>query len=359
MQQSYFAKVLISGKEVLHNQVVEVQDGIVKSIYSNDAGISVNFKGHYLVPTFIDLQIYGAAGKLFSMYPTADSLQTITADSKLHGTSQILITIATNTDAVVFKSIDAVREYWNTGGTGIIGLHLEGPWINKVKRGAHIESLIQNPDVSVVDRILKYGKDVVKMITLAPEVSSNEVTELIKSYGIVISAGHSNATLAEASQSFSMGITAVTHLFNAMSPFHHRDIGLPGAAFMHDSVMASIIVDGHHVDFNAIKIAKQLMGDRLFLITDAVAETKEGPYQHRYSDGRYLSDNTLSGSALTMLQAVKNCIAHCDISAEEAFKMASFYPAKLLNLPGGNIELNQRASFVLLDEGFDLLTVCT
>lgn len=148
-------------------------------------------------------------------------------------------------------------------------------------------------------------------------------------------------------------------MFNAMSSFHHRDIGLPGATFMHQSMMSSIVVDGFHVDFAAVKIAKKLMGDRLFLITDAVTETKEGPYQHRYFEGRYLSGNILSGSALTMLEAVKNCIVHCDISADEAFRMASLYPASLMNMQGGIIEVNQKASFVLLDEDFGLLNVCT
>lgn len=340
--------------------MVSVQDGHIKSISRVDEHqlTAGTLHGHYLVPSFIDLQIYGAAGKLFSMYPSANTLELMYKDALKFGTSQFLVTIATNTDEVIKKCIDAIRVYWEKGGQGVLGLHLEGPWINKSKRGAHIESLIQKPEICEVRFILEYGIDVIKMITLAPEVCNDEVLALIRSNGITISAGHSAATFKEANSGFSKGITAVTHLFNAMSSFHHRDTGLPGAAFEHPTVMSSIIVDGHHVDYAAVKIAKQLMSDRLFLITDAVTETNEGPYPHTYHEGRYLSSNTLSGSALTMLKAVTNCIEHCGISQEEAFRMASTYPARLLNIQGGTIVVHQKASFLLFNERLELLASC-
>jgi N-acetylglucosamine-6-phosphate deacetylase len=113
------------------------------------------------------------------------------------------------------------------------------------------------------------------MITIAPEVCSVEVLELLKSYGIILSAGHSNASYTEAMNAFDH-VDAVTHLYNAMSPLHHREPGMVGAVFAHKTIMASIIADGHHVDFNAINIAKEIMKERLFVITDAVTETTEG-----------------------------------------------------------------------------------
>jgi N-acetylglucosamine-6-phosphate deacetylase len=162
----------------------------------------------------------------------------------------------------------------------VLGLHIEGPWINPVKRGAHIEELIHAPSVEQVRALLEYGKGVIRIITLAPEVVSPEIIQLIRSYGIVISAGHSNATYAQAKTGFASGIRAVTHLYNAMSPLLHREPGLVGASMDDEQVMASIIPDGHHVDYAAIRIAKAVMKERLFVITDAVTDTDEGQYPH-------------------------------------------------------------------------------
>lgn len=343
----------------MYDQAVVVQEAMIENISSFVQGYTKpDYSGHYLVPSFIDLQIYGSRGKLFSMYPTPGTLQTMYAHCSEAGTGHFLVTIATNTSEVMYRAIDAVRNYWESDGKGLIGLHLEGPWINPLKRGAHIEAFIKKPLPGDLLPLLTYGRGIIKMITLAPELCSDDVLRMIKSFDIIISAGHSNATYAEATASFSKGVTTVTHLFNAMSPFHHRDTGLPGATFRHAAAMSSIIVDGHHVDFSAVAIAKRLMGERLFLITDAVAETREGPYQHTLQGGRYLSANTLSGSALTMLEAVKNCVIHCEIKAEEALRMASLYPAKLMDIEGGNIRLNERASFILLDEDLNVIQTC-
>ena len=163
------------------------------------------------------------------------------------------------------KGIDAVKDYWKNGGSGVPGLHIEGPWINKEKRGAHVESLIHAPQKEEVMELLEYGKAVIKMITLAPEICSEEIIELIKSYGIIISAGHSNATYSGAMAAFEKNIHVATHLFNAMSALHHRQPGLPAAIMQHPSVMASIVADGYHVDFTMISLAKKIMGERLFL----------------------------------------------------------------------------------------------
>lgn len=361
VQQHYFIKILFTGSEVLYDQLLTVEHGIVISLMSIDALHipAAAMEAHLIAPAFIDLQIYGAGGKLFSMYPSPDTLRTMYEHGLKGGTSDFLVTVATNSLEVIMASVDAIKAYWNEGGKGVIGLHLEGPWINKSKRGAHLEKFIKVPETSEVLSVLNYGKGVIKMITLAPEMCSDGVLQLIKSFDISISAGHSNASFEEARSFFSKGISTVTHLFNAMSAFHHRDTGLPGATFEHPSVMSSIIVDGFHVDYSAVKIAKKLMGDRLFLITDAVTETKEGPYQHTFDDGRYTSSGTLSGSALTMIQAVKNCITHCGIPDDEAFRMGSLYPANLLNLEAGKITINQKASFIILDENLEVLDTCT
>jgi N-acetylglucosamine-6-phosphate deacetylase len=194
------------------------------------------------------------------------------------------------------------------------------------------------------------------MITLAPEICSKEIIQLIREASIVISAGHSNARYDEAKKGFSQGISAVTHLFNAMSPLQHRAPGLVGAAMDDDSVMASIIADGNHVEFPAIRIAKQVMRERLFAITDAVTTTSRGYYQHELAGDKYEAAGILSGSSLTMAKAVQNLVNEVGIEKGEALRMASLYPAKLLKLDHeiGRIEKGYKSKMIVLDEKMEL-----
>jgi len=195
------------------------------------------------------------------------------------------------------------------------------------------------------------------MITLAPELCSQEVIDLILSYNVVISAGHSNASYEQAKKSFASGITTVTHLYNAMSPLQHRAPGLVGAAMDGNQVMASIIPDGHHVDFAAIRIAKAVMKERLFIITDAVTETDKGGYQHQLAGDKYEAGGILSGSALTMGKSVRNLVDHCGIEWGEALRMCSLYPARLMGLENelGKIEKGYKAKMVLMDDTRNVL----
>lgn len=311
-----------------------------------------------IVPAFIDAQIYGGNGKLFSAYPETDALARLVDYCRSGGAAYCLPTVATNTKEVFYQCIDAVRKYWAEGGKGILGLHLEGPWINPLKRGAHIESFIHTPALPEVKELLKYGKDVIKMITLAPEVCSYEILDFVCAEGIIISAGHSNATYAEAMNGFAHDISAVTHLYNAMSPLLHREPGLVGAAMNNDKVMVSIIPDGYHVDFAAIRIAKKILGERLFAITDAVTETKEGPYPHQRAGDKYEAGGILSGSALTMQKALYNLVHHVNIEPEEALRMCSLYPAKLLGLDqqSGRIRPGYKADLVVLNKEFEIIS---
>ncbi|HEX7845544.1 MAG TPA: N-acetylglucosamine-6-phosphate deacetylase [Chitinophagaceae bacterium] len=353
--KAYIADRIFTGEEWLNQHAILVEHGSIQQIVpvsSLPSSMPVqHFDDGILVPSFIDLQIYGAYGKLLAVYPEADSLFKLSDYCRKGGAAFCLPTVATNTKEVFLNSIDAVKEYWKQDGEGVLGLHLEGPWINPVKRGAHIESLIHPPSLDEVKELLDYGKGIIKMITLAPEVCSKDVIELILSYDIIISAGHSNATYSEATESFENGITAVTHLYNAMSPLQHRQPGLAGAAMDHRSVMSSIIPDGHHVDYPAIRIAKNAMQQRLFAITDAVTETAEGHYQHYLAGDKYEAANILSGSALTMDKALKNLVGHCGIDTGEAIRMCSLYPAQVMKLDNelGRIAKGYRATITLLD----------
>lgn len=350
----YSATKIFTGDEWLENHSIIVEDGFIKQILPTQKLIVPSTETvECLVPAFIDIQIYGAYRKLFSVFPEVDALQKLHEYSVEGGANYFLPTVATNTNEVIYACIDAIKSYWQQGGKGCFGLHVEGPWINKVKRGAHQEAIIHSPTMDEVKALLEYGKDVIKMITLAPEVCSKEIIELIKNYGVIISAGHSNISYQEAMQCFDEGlVTTVTHLYNAMSPLQHREPGLVGAAFNHPTIMASIIPDGFHVDFAAIKIAKQIMKKRLFVITDAVTETNEGFYPHQLNDDKYESNNILSGSALTMRKAVQNLVAFCDVELDEALRMCSLYPAQALCLSNelGKIEIGYKADFIEWDD---------
>jgi N-acetylglucosamine-6-phosphate deacetylase len=359
----YIADRIFTGQEWLEDHAILVEENLIKDIIPSltlRGNIPIkNFARCFIAPAFIDLQIYGAHGKLLAAYPEADSLFELNEYCRKGGAAFCLPTVGTNAQEILYKCIDAVKDYWNQGGKGILGLHPEGPWINPVKRGAHIESLIHSPSLKEAEELLNYGKGVIKMITLAPEVCSKEVIDLILSHEIVLSAGHSNATYKEALQGFDNGIATVTHLYNAMSPLQHRKPGLVGATLDHPSVTASIIPDGHHVDFAAIRIAKQVMKERLFVITDAVTDTDKGYYLHKKEGDKYEAGGILSGSALTMDKAVQNLVSHCNIELAEALRMCSLYPAQAIKMDNkfGRIEKGYQARLVILDQNLNTITI--
>jgi N-acetylglucosamine-6-phosphate deacetylase len=336
MPVAFINAPLFTGHEWLHGHAVITNDDIIEAvvpIVDLPSGIEIkDCTGSMLVPAFVDLQIYGAGGKLFSAYPQPDSLQALYEHNWQHGTAACLVCIATQPMEVIYQCMDAIKQYWQEGGKGILGMHLEGPFMNSAKRGAHVAEWIHAPAVEEVKALIQKAGDVIKIITVAPEVCSDEVLQLLQEAGIIISAGHSNATLEEGKSAFAKGVQSTTHLFNAMSPLHHRQPGLPVAALQY-APAASIIPDGIHVHYEMVKLAKAAMGERLFFITDAVTECSIGPYQHVLNGDHYtLPDGTLSGSALTLQQGVMNAVRHCGIPLEEALRMTSLYPAKLMGM---------------------------
>lgn len=352
----YSADKIFTGTCWLKEHALVVENDIVENIIpvgDIPADVPVEkLQDLTIAPAFIDLQIYGAYGRLFSVYPEIDTLHKLNSYCRSGGAACFLPTVATNSYSVFYRCIDAVCNYWNEGGNGVLGIHLEGPWINTLKHGAHIESFIHSPSMAQVKELITYGKDVIKMITLAPEVCSDEVTEYLLANNITISAGHSNCSYETAKKGFEKGISSVTHLYNAMSALQHRAPGLVGAVMDDEKVMASIIPDGYHVDFAAIRIAKEVMKERLFVITDAVTETDKGPYPHYLAGDKYEASGILSGSALTMGKAVQNLVSRAGIELGEAIRMCSLYPARLIGLDKklGKIEKGYDATFVLMDK---------
>ena len=339
--------VLISGKEVI---------GLIPAAEIPSSAEIIDARGGYVVPGFVDLQVYGGGSRLFSADPTAAALDEIATALVNSGTTSFMVTIATNTTELVDEALRIMQHYRHPA---LLGLHLEGPYLNPEKRGAHPASYIRKPEKAEIRSLLERAGKSLRMMTIAPERFDDEVIDLLLDSGIILSAGHSNATFEEATHGFRKGVQAVTHFFNAMSPFHHRDPGLPGATFQSDTAKASIIADGIHVDYQTLAISKRLLGDRLFLITDAVVAGDTGTYTHVFKGDRYtLPDGTLSGSALTMMQAVANCVRYAGIPLEEALRMATLYPASLIGAHNlGRISAGTTANLVIFDTNYNIQQV--
>lgn len=355
MSQAYFNGPIFTGTEILHDQAVLVDNDRITAILSTDQipshYVKWDLQGKMLAPALIDLQIYGGNGKMFSQETTVKSIEHSYDYCKAGGAHHFMITLATNSLEIFLEGIEAVKAYWAKGGQGLLGLHLEGPYLNKVKKGAHLEEYIHSPSMDEVKSLMRAGAGVVKMMTLAPECCDSAIVRYLQEEGVLISAGHTNATYDEATNAFNNGIPLATHLYNAMSGLQHRAPGVVGAIFDHDRVCSSVVCDGIHVDFAAVRIAKEIMKERLFYITDAVAEANGGGYAHVFKGDHYaLPNGTLSGSALTMMQCVENGVKHLGISLEESLRMASTYPAQFLtDRKLGKIAKGYEAAFVMVE----------
>ena len=341
----------------------------------------IDCQNNIVSPGFIDVQVYGSGGRLFGTYPDERTLLQMEQDLVQQGTTGFLATIATNTLDIFEKGFQATHCYNKSEQFigNFWGVHLEGPYISQAKRGAHPVDCIREATVSEVKTILSQAKGTLKAMTIAPEEVSEDIQQLLVDEKVVLSCGHSNASLSQGNNFLANNlVTAVTHLYNAMPSLYHRpgSVGYIPSVFTHRPY-TSIVVDGVHVDYSMVQLAKRELNDKLFLITDAVTETKEGVYPHSLhiekniieceSGGKeeveeirkyVMPDGTLSGSALTMLLAVKNCVRHCDIPLCEAIKMATLYPARMLGVDQskGLIEIGYDADICVFDDNFEVVS---
>ncbi|KUG09469.1 N-acetylglucosamine-6-phosphate deacetylase [Solirubrum puertoriconensis] len=346
--------------ELLHHAVIISGDQIEAVVPTAElpADIAVHdLGGLHVAPGLIDLQVYGADQVLFSTHPTVAVLARMQAAFCQQGTTHFLATMPTNSPVLMREAVQAGKAFRQQHPNGgLLGVHLEGPYISHEKKGAHQAEFIRVPDVAELREWLHLGEGALRMLTMAPEVATPEAVALLREAGVVLSAGHTNATYAQATTAFRSGFTAATHLFNAMSALTGREPGVVGAVYDSAIAYASIIADGVHCDFASVRISQKLMGERLFLITDAVAESPEGAYQFRHAGDRFVDrQGTLAGSALSMLQAVRNCVQHVGISLAESLRMATLYPARVLGLENhlGLVAPGYQASLCLFDDALE------
>ena len=333
---------VVSDYEVWPEGTVLFGDGAIADVdrdgaLADDADEVYEYPDSLILPGFVDLQVNGAFGVDAASEP--ERLAELSRALLSTGTTAYLPTVISSPETLYEEALPAIGGAMDEPeGAEVLGVHLEGPFLNLQKRGAHAAAHVVPPDPAMLAWLLDLGP--VRMVTLAPElVGVGELIDQAAGRGVVVSAGHSDASFELAYGSFDGSVGGVTHLFNAMSPMHHREPGLPGASFAHPRVSCGLIADGHHVHPEMVGLSFRMLGpDRIHLVTDAIAAAGAPAGEYRlatrtvYSDGGVprLGSGAIAGSILTMEEAFRNILAFTGCTVPEAARMASTSPARLV-----------------------------
>jgi N-acetylglucosamine-6-phosphate deacetylase len=324
-----------------------------------------DLRGQLLLPGFIDSQVNGGGGVLFNDAPSIETIRAIGAAHRKFGTTGFLPTLISADLDVVARAIAAVQGAIQAGVPGVLGIHIEGPFLNVARKGVHDPAKLRELDTSAVGLLtsLRGGKT---LVTLAPEMTTPDIIEKLAKSGVVVSAGHTNATFAEIGLALRHGLTGFTHLFNAMSQLTGREPGVVGAALDDQSSWCGIIADGEHTDPVVLRIALRCKPhNRFMLVTDAMPGV--GTNQTSFTlQGRMITvsgtvcldeDGRLAGSNIDMASCVRNAVELLHLPLTEAVRMASRYPAEFLALSHdtGRIRAGFRANLALVDENLQVL----
>ncbi len=361
--------LVVSGPALLPNRKITdvtifVEQGVIERVSLGlDAGADLTITEGCIAPGLIDLQVNGSFGLDF----TTDASTATQVAERLPATGvtaflPTIITAPPDAYSKLLRELQQARRDAPRFQAQILGAHLEGPYLNPIRRGAHNPALLRVIDLAEIARWA--DPSIVRLVTLAPELpGALDAVKALRRNGIAISAGHSNATYVEALAGFEAGISWGTHLFNAMSPLEHREPGLAGA-LLSASVPCGLIVDGIHVHPAAVKLVYRAKGaDGLTLVTDAMAATMMPPGRYMLGDRQVivnensarLSDGTLAGSILTLDQAVRNTMAFTGCSLADALTMASTTPARVLGLEHmGCIAVGYNADLVALNRALEV-----
>lgn len=356
-------RVLLDGRLESGKVVLIERDRVAAVVAQDDTPTDAeryDLGGGLLVPGFIDTQVNGGGGALFNDAPTAETIRTIGRAHRAFGTTGFLPTLISDDLSVIKSGMEAVESAIAEGIPGVLGIHIEGPFLNEHRKGIHDAEKIRALDEEglAVLTSMKVGRT---LVTVAPECTTPEMIARLVAAGVIVSAGHSNGKYEEVKSAIGAGLSGVTHLFNAMSPLGAREPGVVGAALESDSVWCGIIVDGQHVAPATLKIALRCKHyEKFMLVTDAMpsvgSDTKEFVLQGKRivaRGGACVDDQgTLAGSDLDMAWAVRNAVELLDVPREIAFSFASASPAAFLKLEGefGSITPGYRANLTLLDD---------
>jgi N-acetylglucosamine-6-phosphate deacetylase len=358
-----------TGEQWLSNHVVIIDGEKIVAICSADdlpAGVTatIDLQNQRLIPGLIDTQVNGGGGALFNDSPSVETLRVMGEAHRKFGTTGFYPTLISDDLSVVKKSIAAVKQAIAEKVPGVLGIHLEGPFLNPERKGVHDASKFKIIDEAAFELLtsLDVGKT---LITIAPELTTPEMIARFVAAGVVVAAGHSAANYEQTNTALAAGLSSFTHLFNAMTPLTSREPGMVGAALKDENSWCGIIVDGHHVHPSTLKIAHQAKAKgKMVLVTDAMpsvgAEDKSFVLNGeliRCADGKLSTKSgTLAGSDLDMLAAVKNTVELVGLDTDEAIRMASAYPAAMMGESNlGAIKVGYIASMILIDENFQLI----
>ncbi len=361
------APQLFDGTAMRGPATVRISNGRIESVSFEEQKAPASTKlpaDTILAPGFIDIQVNGGGGVLLNDQPTVAGVRRIVEAHRGGGTTGCLPTLITDRSGVIEQLAAVAQGCLQI--PGVLGFHLEGPALNRSRKGIHPESEIRVPSERDLAAIKSFGICGRSVVTLAPECVPASLIEEIIAAGLRVSAGHSEVTAAEMELAVDRGVSGVTHLFNAMSQLKAREPGLVGAALQDDRLFAGIICDGVHVDRTGLRVAFRCKGrDRLMLITDAMpligTRTNEfvlhGTRITLHENRLTGPDGTLAGAHLTMIEAVRNAVALLGISLVDALVMASRTPARFLGLDAefGRIAPGYRADLVAFKAKFEIV----
>lgn len=363
-------EALINGRIASQGRIVEdhaviIEDGWIAAVIPDgDAhltGLQIHdLDGALLLPGFIDVQVNGGGGVLFNDDPSVETIRIIAAAHRKFGTTGFLPTLISDDLGKVQRAIGAVTDAVKAGVPGVLGIHIEGPFLSPARKGVHDQAKFRTLDEEAV-KLLTSLEGARTLVTLAPEMTTPEMIARLAKAGVIVAAGHTNAGYDIMREALAHGVTGFTHLFNAMSPLAGREPGVVGAALADPGSYCGIIVDGRHVHPEVLKLALKCKPfDRFMLVTDALANVGTGLTSFKLQgatitikDGVCVDEKgTLAGSAMDMSRAVRNAIELLGLDLHAALTMASRAPASFLGLGDrhGDITKGMRANLVAADD---------
>ncbi len=361
---AHTARYIFDGEKLLSNQALLIADNLVVALVDKHTvpdNLAITDWGEKVISRgMIDLQLNGCGGVLFNADISLHTLETMHLCNLRFGTTGYLPTLITSPFNEVLKALETVKQWFSLYGNqrGVLGLHLEGPFIAREKRGIHQEEYILPPSEELLEQIVAYRKYFPLKMTIAPECFTAAQIAYLIEHKVILSVGHSNASYQEAASAFKQGVTTVTHMFNAMSGMSARNPGVVAAALAMAPYLG-VIVDLLHVDSANVALLNQFRAGKLYLVTDAVTPTGTAISEFDFA-GKHLwvregkcvdKAGTLGGAYLTMNQALYNCVRYCDIPLAQALAMATRIPARIMGLEDelGKIKVGSRADLIVVD----------
>lgn len=364
---------LFTGEMMLDGHSLLIEDGEILDLIPRDTAPQARVvalpAGSLVAPGFIDTQVNGGGGALLNDTPTVDAVRTIVAAHRRYGTTGLLPTLITDAADKMHAAATAVAAAMGDRASGVLGLHLEGPFLSLERRGVHSPAFVRLPtpdDLAYLVELPNEFPGGKVLLSLAPEIVSDEDIGALAEAGMLLAGAHSAASYARTTEAIRAGLRGFTHLFNAMPPVANREPGIAGAALLSAETWCGIIVDGIHVHPAALKLALAAKPrGKLMLVTDAMTPlgTDATSFQlygatiHRRDRKLVTDDGTLAGADLDMAQAVRNCIGLLGLPRDEALRMASLYPAQFLGMSDrrGRLGSGYLADMVLLDQSTHVL----